>query len=126
MIFTYMSGVLSTLEKVFGMRSEYSAYVMSGNELSQFLLILSLPCITKIERRPLWVGLGKNVYINQNIVRMQFLISRNRGLIYTCRNAGVSWWMPINKVSSIFVRKNLIYCPKVCPFFFLAGNIVCL
>ena len=104
MIFTYMSGVLSTLEKVFGMRSEYSAYVMSGNELSQFLLILSLPCITKIERRPLWVGLGKNVYNNQNIVRMQFSIARNRGLLYTCRNAGVSWWMPINKVSSIFVR----------------------
>ena len=83
---------------------------MSGNELSHFLLILSLPCITKIERRPLWVGLGKNVYyINQNIVRWQVLIARNRGLLYTCRNAGVSWWMPINKVSSIFVMKNYQY-----------------
>ena len=69
MIFTYMTGVLSTLEKVFGMRSEYSAYVMSGNELSQFLLILSLPCITKIERRPLWVGLGEMIYNNQNNFR---------------------------------------------------------
>lgn len=58
MMFTYMSGILSTLEKVFGMRSEYSAYVMSGNELSQFLLILFLPCINRVNRRPLWVGLG--------------------------------------------------------------------
>ena len=66
MMFTYMTGVLSTLEKVFGIRSEYSAYVMSGNEFSQILLILSLPCISRVERRPLWVGIGnifqENIY----------------------------------------------------------------
>ena len=57
-MFTYMSGILSTIERVFGLRSEYSAYVMSGNEISQFLLIFFVPCITRIKRRPLWVGLG--------------------------------------------------------------------
>ena len=58
MIFTYMAGILSTVEKVFGLRSEYSAFVMSGNELSQILLILVLPCINQAQRRPLWVGSG--------------------------------------------------------------------
>ena len=60
MIFTYMAGILSTIEKAFGLRSEYSAFVMSGNELSQILLILVLPCINQAQRRPLWVGLGNN------------------------------------------------------------------
>jgi hypothetical protein len=57
-MFTYMSAILSTMEKVFALKSEYSAYVMSGNELSQVLLILFLPCINRVQRRPLWVGAG--------------------------------------------------------------------
>ena len=68
MMFTYMSGILSTMEKVFGIRSEYSAYVMSGNELSQFLLIAFLPCINRVSKRPLWVGLGNSLalQVSQN------------------------------------------------------------
>ena len=59
MIFTYMAGILSTIEKAFGLRSEYSAFVMSGNELSQIFLICVIPCINEARRRPLWVGLGE-------------------------------------------------------------------
>ena len=55
---TYMGGILSTIERVFGLKSEYSAYVMSGNEISQFLLIFFVPCINQVKRRPLWIGNG--------------------------------------------------------------------
>ena len=63
MIFTYMAGILSTIEKAFGLRSEYSAFVMSGNELSQIFLICVIPCINEARRRPLWVGLGE-IFLN--------------------------------------------------------------
>ena len=53
----------------------------------------------------------------------QFSVARNRGLLYNCRNAGVSWWMPINKVSSIFVRKNYRYwfIAEILDLFFWAA-----
>ena len=60
---TYMAAVLSTIERVFALRSEHSAYVMSGNEISQFLLIFIVPCINQVQRRPLWVGIGMMVSV---------------------------------------------------------------
>ena len=63
MMVTYMAAVLSTIERVFALRSEHSAYVMSGNEISQFLLIFIVPCINQVQRRPLWVGIGMMVSV---------------------------------------------------------------
>ena len=59
MMFTYMSGVLSTIEKQFEIKSEHSAYMMSGNELSQILMIFFLPAFAKVRRTPLWIAVGK-------------------------------------------------------------------
>ncbi|TRY69950.1 hypothetical protein TCAL_04473 [Tigriopus californicus] len=58
MLFTYLSATLSTLEKKFGIKSKEAAYIMSGNEISQFLFIFALPFIVKAKRRPLWTSLG--------------------------------------------------------------------
>ncbi len=35
MFFTYLSATLSTLERQFGIKSKETAYMMSGNEISQ-------------------------------------------------------------------------------------------
>ena len=79
MIFTYMAGILSTVEKVFGLRSEYSAFVMSGNELSQILLILVLPCINQAQRRPLWVGSGTldHIRLHSDTKQQKLFINSN-------------------------------------------------
>jgi hypothetical protein len=53
-----MSSILSTIEKQFQIRSEYSAWMMSGNELSQILMIFFLPAFAKIKRTSLWIAVG--------------------------------------------------------------------
>ncbi len=57
-MFVYMSGVLSTIEKQFEIKSEHSAYMMSGNEFSQILMIFFLPAFAKVRRTPLWIAVG--------------------------------------------------------------------
>ena len=59
MLFVYMSGVLSTIEKQFEIKSEHSAYMMSGNELSQVLMIFLLPAFARVKRAPLWIAVGE-------------------------------------------------------------------
>ena len=58
MFFTYLSATLSTLERKFGIKSKEAAYIMSGNEISQFLFIFAMPFMVKVKRRPLWTAVG--------------------------------------------------------------------
>lgn len=58
MFFTYLSSTLSTLERQFGIKSKETAYLMSGNEVSQILFVFVMPLIVKVKRRPLWTALG--------------------------------------------------------------------
>jgi hypothetical protein len=64
MLFIYMSGVLSTIEKQFEIKSEHSAYMMSGNEFSQVLMIFFLPAFAKVRRTPLWIAVGEIILIS--------------------------------------------------------------
>ena len=57
MIF-WISGTLSTLEKVFGIRSRDTALLMAGNEISQILFIFAMPLVVKVKKRPFWTSLG--------------------------------------------------------------------
>ena len=58
MFFTYLSATLSTLERKFGIKSKEAAYMMSGNEISQFLFLFAMPFMVKVKRRPLWTAVG--------------------------------------------------------------------
>ena len=58
MIFSYLSVVLSTIEKQFGVKSAEIAWIYSGNEISQIFFVLFLPFIGRTKRRPLWIGLA--------------------------------------------------------------------
>jgi sodium-independent organic anion transporter len=60
-IFAYLTVVLSTIEKEFGLQSKEAAWVYSGNEISQIFLLVVLPLIGKVRRRPLWLGLANVV-----------------------------------------------------------------
>ncbi len=55
---SYLTVVLSTIEKSFGLKSKEAAWIYSGNEVTQILQILFLPFIGRVKRRPLWLAVG--------------------------------------------------------------------
>lgn len=58
MQYSYLSSMLTTIEKVFGIKSKETAYLMSGNEIAQILFLFFLPLTLKVKKRPLWCGIG--------------------------------------------------------------------
>jgi len=58
MSYTYLSSVLSTIEKQFGIKSQEAAWVFSGNEISQIAFIFFLPFLRKITKRTMWTSLA--------------------------------------------------------------------
>eukprot|EP00092_Neocalanus_flemingeri_P037475 GFUD01040807.1.p1 GENE.GFUD01040807.1~~GFUD01040807.1.p1 ORF type:complete len:723 (+),score=131.38 GFUD01040807.1:150-2318(+) len=58
MQYTYLSAMLSTLERKFGIKSKETAYLMSGNEIAQILFLFFLPLTVKVKKRPFWCGIG--------------------------------------------------------------------
>ena len=57
-ILSYLSVVLSTVEKEFGLQSKEAAWVYSGNEISQILFIVFLPFDGRAKNRPLLIGIA--------------------------------------------------------------------
>lgn len=58
MSFTYLTSVLSTIEKRFGLKSKEATWIYSGNEISQICFIAFLPFVGRVKRRPLFMGLS--------------------------------------------------------------------
>ena len=56
--FSYLSSVLSTIEKQFGIKSKETAWVFSGNEISQIFFIFALPFLGMIRKRALWTSIA--------------------------------------------------------------------
>ena len=57
-IFSYLTVVLSTIEKQFGLKSKEAAWIYSGNEISQIAFVVFLPFLGRLRRKPLWIGLA--------------------------------------------------------------------
>ena len=57
-ILSYLTVVLSTIEKEFGLQSKEAAWVYSGNEISQVLFVVFLPFVGRAKRRPLYIGIA--------------------------------------------------------------------
>ena len=58
MTFSYLTVVLSTIEKRFGLKSKEATWIYSGNEISQIFFIFFLPFVGRVQRRPLFMGLS--------------------------------------------------------------------
>ena len=58
MSYTYLSSVLTTIEKQFGIKSQEAAWIFSGNEISQIAFIFVLPFLRKLRKRILWTSLA--------------------------------------------------------------------
>ena len=55
---SYLTAVLSNVERRFGLQSKEVAWIYSGNEISQIALVFFLPLIGKVRKRPLWLGVS--------------------------------------------------------------------
>ena len=58
MIFSYLTVVLSTVEKQFGLKSKEAAWIYSGNEISQIAFALLIPFANRLRKRPLAIGIA--------------------------------------------------------------------
>jgi MFS family permease len=58
MSFSYLTVVLSTIEKRFGLKSREATWIYSGNEISQIFFILFLPFVGRVKKRPLFMGVS--------------------------------------------------------------------
>ena len=58
MMYTYLAAMISTLERQFGITSKQSAWLMSGNEISQILFLFVMPLVLRARKRPLWMSFG--------------------------------------------------------------------
>ena len=56
MTFSYLTAVLSTIEKRFGLKSKEATWIYSGNEISQIFFIFFLPFVGRVKKR--WVMLS--------------------------------------------------------------------
>lgn len=57
-ILSYLTVVLSTVEKEFGLKSKEAAWIYSGNEISQVLFVVFLPFVGRAKRKPFFIGLA--------------------------------------------------------------------
>jgi len=58
MQYTYLSAMLSTIERKFGIKSRETAILMSGNEMAQVLFLFFMPLTLKAKKRPMWCAIG--------------------------------------------------------------------
>ncbi len=61
-IYSYLTVILSTLERLFGLRSAETAWLLSGNEVSQVVVATAfLPLVGRVKKRPLWLAVSTAV-----------------------------------------------------------------
>ena len=58
MAYTYLSSVLTTIERQFGIKSQEAAWIFSGNEVSQIAFIFVLPFLTRLQKRIMWTSVA--------------------------------------------------------------------
>ena len=95
MMYTYLSAVLSNIEKQFGIKSKESAYLMSGNEISQILFLFVMPFMIKVKRRPLWTAVGLACSgIGCIIICLPHFISDSLAIIHSPSNSTMNGMQP--------------------------------
>ena len=87
MVFAYLSVVLSTIEKQFGVKSAEIAWIYSGNEISQICFIVFLPFVGRVKKRPLFMGLASIVSAcGMFLVAVPYLAGRGQHVIQSTSN----------------------------------------
>ena len=87
MVFSYLTVVLSTIEKQFGVKSTEIAWIYSGNEISQICFIIFLPFVGRAKKRPLLMGLASIASAcGMFLIAMPYLAGRGQDVIKRAGN----------------------------------------
>ena len=87
MIFGYLSVVLSTIEKQFGVKSAEIAWVYSGNEISQICFIVLLPFIGRVKKRPLIMGIASAISaFGMFLIILPYIAGRGQNIVQNMGN----------------------------------------
>ena len=82
MTFSYLTVVLSTIEKQFGVNSAEIAWIYSGNEISQICFIVFLPFVGRAKKRPLLMGLASMISgIGMILIALPYLLGRGQEVL---------------------------------------------
>ena len=74
MAYTYLSSVLTTIERQFGIKSQEAAWIFSGNEVSQIAFIFVLPFLTRLQKRIMWTSVALIVSaVSKATISIQYL-----------------------------------------------------
>ena len=91
MIFGYLSVVLSTIEKQFGVKSAEIAWVYSGNEISQICFIVFLPFVGRVKKRPLIMGLASVISaFGMFLIILPYIVGRGQDIIENLGNIRIA------------------------------------
>ena len=87
MIFGYLSVVLSTIEKQFGVKSAEIAWVYSGNEISQICFIVLLPFVGRVKKRPLIMGIASAISaFGMFLIILPYIAGRGQNIVQNMGN----------------------------------------
>ena len=91
MIFGYLSVVLSTIEKQFGVKSAEIAWVYSGNEISQICFIVFLPFVGRVKKRPLIMGIASVISAcGMFLIILPYIVGRGQDIIENLGNIRIA------------------------------------
>ena len=91
MAYTYLSSVLTTIERQFGIKSQEAAWIFSGNEVSQIAFIFVLPFLTRLQKRIMWTSVALIVSaVSKATISIQYL-----HIIYTISTQYLGGHLPV-------------------------------
>ena len=87
MVFSYLTVVLSTIEKQFGVKSAEIAWIYSGNEISQICFIVFLPFVGRAKKRPLLMGIASIISaFGMILIAMPYIAGRGQDVLQRAGN----------------------------------------
>ena len=87
MVFSYLTVVLSTIEKQFGVKSAEIAWIYSGNEISQICFIIFLPFVGRAKKRPLLMGIASIISAcGMILIAMPYIAGRGQDVLQRAGN----------------------------------------
>ena len=118
MIFGYLSVVLSTIEKQFGVKSAEIAWVYSGNEISQICFIVLLPFVGRVKKRPLIMGIASAISaFGMFLIILPYIAGRGQNIVQNMGNICIEKKLTLHLSYSSLI-KHLIMLTFTALFLF--------
>ena len=118
-ILAYLTVVLSTIEKEFGLKSKEAAWVYSGNEIAQICFIVFLPFVGRVKRRPLYIGVAAIISaIGMFLIAVPYFAGRSKRFGKGKHKDIKYTYFSENRIIVVILKEtwgNILYyfCPRI-------------